>query len=324
MAPSGWVDVHGHFYLPVSDEERRHQIDGFRESKFMVPYGYKWDLNDTLAYMDKAGIQLQMLSYIPQDLSKLKQANDFAAEQVRKHPTRFGQLAALPTDDPDACLAEIERAVTELKADGFGVSGVYKGVYFSDPRLETVWQRLDDLHATVHVHPNAYAPPADDRPSPLIEVAFETARVGTDMIYRGLLKRYRNVKIILAHCGGALPVLSGRLALLGAEPWVPNPEGISKEDIQEQLGRLYVDTAATAETGLQPAVKMVGEGHVVYGADCGVPCSRMETMEENRRAVVEVAKALGVDAERIGRENAWALFPAAANRVERGGGHTVR
>jgi len=316
MAPKGWIDVHGHFYLPSTEEEWQGQIEKFQEAQFMVPHTYKWSLDNSLAYLDKAGIQMQMLSYIPLDLEKLKQANDFAAEQVRKHPTRFGQLAALPTNDPDACLAEIERARTELKADGFGVSGVYKGVYFSDPSLEKVWKRLDELGATVHMHPNAYAPPADGRPSPVIEVAFETARVGTDMVYRGLLKRYKNIKVILAHCGGALPVLSGRLELLGAEPWVPNPEGITKEDIKEQLSRLYVDTAATAETGLQPAVKMVGKSHVIYGADCGVPCSTPSTMENNRQSVMSVAKSLGFDGDEIGAANAWALFPSAAKRVE--------
>lgn len=318
MAPLGWLDIHGHFYLPKAEDEWQKQIETMQKAQFLVPDDWRWSLDDTLSYMDKAGIQLQMLSYIPQDLETLKKANDFAAEQVRKHPTRFGQLAALPTDDPDASLAEIDRAVDELKADGFGLTGCYKGVYISDPSLEPMWKRLNELKATVFVHPNAYAGPVDGRPSPVIEVAFETARVGTDMIYRGILKRYTDVKVVLAHCGGALPVLSGRLALLGAEPWVPNPEGITKEDIKMQLSRLYLDTAATAETGLQPALKMVGREHLVYGDDCGVPCSTPHTMEDNRESVKSVAKSLGLDGEEIGT-NAWKLFPSAAARVEHGG-----
>ena len=315
MAPTGWLDVHGHFYLPKSDDEWDKQIRTMREAQFLVPDDWRWSLDRTLAYMDQAGIQLQMLSYIPQDLETLKKANNFAAEQVRKHPTRFGQLAALPTDDPEACLAEIERAVSELKADGFGLTACYKGVYLSDPSLEPVWKKLDELNATVFVHPNAYAPAADGRPSPVIEVAFETTRVAVDMVYRGLLKRYRNVKVILAHSGGALPVLSGRLELLGTEPWVPNPEKLTKEDIKDQLSRFYVDTAATAETGLQPAVKMVGRDHVVYGDDCGVPCSTEHTMNANKASVSSVAGSLGFDGNDIG-SNAWKLFPSAAARVQ--------
>lgn len=311
----GWVDCHGHFYLPQSDEERKQQISGMRDANFMVPFEWKWSMRDTLAYMDKAGIQMQMLSYIPLDLDKLKKANDYAATLVSQHPTRFGQFAALPTNDADACLEEIERARAVLKADGFGVSAMYNGVSLSDERLEPVWEKLNQMKATVHVHPNAYAGPTDGRPAPLIEVAFETTRVAVDMLYKGVFRRYPDIKFILGHCGGALPALSGRLALLGTETWVPNPLGITKQEIREQLGRLYVDTAATAETGLQPALKMVGQDHVVYGADCGVPCSTSATMETNRESLLREAEAQGLDANKIGI-NAWKLFPAAAERVK--------
>lgn len=315
MAPTGWLDIHGHFYLPQTEDEHKQQIQTMRDGKFMVPFEWEWPMDKTLSYMDTAGVQMQMLSYLPPDLAKLKKANDYAAGIVRKHPTRFGQLAAIPTDNPEAALEEIDRARSELKADGFGVSGVYNDVYLGDERNEPVWKKLNELKATVFIHPNAYAGPKDDRPAPLIEVAFETARVVTDMLYRGLFRRYQDIKFVLGHCGGALPVLSGRLALLGTEPWVPNPEKLTKVEIKEQLSRLYVDTAATAETGLQPALKMVGKDHVVYGADCGVPCSTAETMEENRHAVISVSESQGMDGNQIGT-NAWKLFPSAAARVE--------
>ena len=80
------------------------------------------------------------------------------------------------------------------------------------------------------------------------------------------------------------------------------------------MSRLYVDTAATAETGLQPAAKMVGQDHIVYGADCGVPCSTPTTMDENKASVKNIAESLGFDGNKIG-SNAWALFPSAAARV---------
>ena len=313
MTHKGWLDVHGHFYLPQTDEERKQQIKTMRDAAFMVPYEWSWSMDDTLADMDRAGIQMQMLSYVPPDLEKLKRANNYALELVRKHPTRFGNLTALPTDDTDVALAEIERA----ESDGFAVSAMYNGVALSDARTEPVWKKLNDVKATVFVHPNAYAGPTDGRPAPLIEVAFETTRVIVDMLYKGLFRRFPDIKLIVAHSGGVLPMLSGRLLLLGTEPWVPNPEGISQAEMKEQLSRLYVDTAATAETGLQPALKMVGQDHVVYGDDCGVPCSTSSTMESNRQSVLSVAKSLGVDGEQIGA-NAWKLFPLAAARVEGG------
>ena len=116
---------------------------------------------------------------------------------------------------------------------------------------------------------HAYAPASTDGPSPLFEVAFETART---VLYAGNFRKFPHVQFILAHCGGALPVLSGRSKLLGTEPWVSNPDNVTQEKIQEQLAKLYRDTAATAPTGMAPALHMVSADHSLYGADCGVPC----------------------------------------------------
>lgn len=315
----GWLDVHGHFRPPFkNDEERKATVNAFHSACFLMPEDWTWSVEDSIAYMDKAGVQMQMLSYLPPSIQALKESNDFAAAQVRKHPTRLGLLCALPTEDSGACLEEIERGRNELRADGFAVSAIRKDVYLSDPSLEPVWAKLDSLGATVFSHPNAYAPAKDGRPAPLIEVAFETTRVLVDMLYRGIFKKYPNIKFIFSHCGGATPILAGRLELLGAEEWVPNPEGITKEEIKAQLASLYVDTAATAESGMQPAVKMVGKDHVLYGADCGVPCSTHDTMEENKVSVMRIEKELGMQKGSVG-ENGWKLFPAAAKRVRAGG-----
>ena len=81
----------------------------------------------------------------------------------------------------------------------------------SDASLEPIWEKLNAIGATVFSHPNAYAQPRDGRPSPLIEVAFETCRVIVDMVYRKIFARYPDIKFIFSHCGGALPILAGRL-----------------------------------------------------------------------------------------------------------------
>jgi 6-methylsalicylate decarboxylase len=100
-----------------------------------------------------------------------------------------------------------------LHADGFAVTRVYNNVSLGDSTLDTVRAKLNDLSATVFVHPNAYAPPSQGRPAPLIEVAFETARTVVDMLYAATFRRFPHSKWIISHCGGALPVLFGRLQL---------------------------------------------------------------------------------------------------------------
>lgn len=315
MSPTGWLDIHGHFNVPQTPEEAQNTMKGFRKLHFLIEKPWTWDAPTILEYLDRAGIQTQMLSYVPHDHNRLRAGNDYGISIVQKYPTRFGLLAALPTDDAQACLDEIVRTAEFVPAaDGFAVATVYRGIRLSDPLLDAVWQELNARGATVFVHPDATASSSLGRPSPLIEVAFDTTRTAVDMLYKGVFRRYPKIKFVFAHCGGALPTLSGRLALLGAESWVPNPDNITTEEIEEQLRRLYVDTAANARTGLPPAIKMVGKERCVYGADCGVPCSTEVTMEKNRLAVLEIEKELGVEGE-IG-VNGWALFPSAARRIE--------
>lgn len=287
-----------------------------REAKFLVPEPFEWTPESTLAYLDKAGIAMQMLSNLPKQLDALKESNNYAASLVTKYPTRLGLLAALPTDNPGTALAEIERATHDLHADGFAVTCNYNGVFLGDSSLDPVWAELNRRTAVVFVHPDAYAPASMGRPSPLIEVAFETARTVVDMLYAGTFRKFPSITFILAHSGGALPVLSGRLKLLGTEPWVPNPNRITQEEIKKQLAKLYLDTAATAPTGMAPALHMVSPNHLVYGADCGVPCSTEATMEANKRAVLEYEGLSRSQRDAIGR-NVLSLFPAAATRLEK-------
>ncbi len=99
-----------------------------REKQFLLSEPWTWDCSSTLAYLDRAGIGMQMLSHIPPNVPALRAANDYGISIVQQHPSRFGLLAALPTDNPEACLAEISRTKTEFcpTPDGFAVMTVYR------------------------------------------------------------------------------------------------------------------------------------------------------------------------------------------------------
>lgn len=94
---------------------------------------------------------------------------------------------------------------------------------------------------------------------------------------------------------------------------MPNPQKITKGEFKGKLGSLHVDTAATAETGLDPALKMVGKKGCIYSADCGVPCSSEATIEENRIAVLKFEEENGLQKNTI----VFELFIAAAKRAKR-------
>jgi len=319
LNPKGWLDIHGHFTLPFSSPAAAQaQVEAFHSINFLVSGPWTFSAKDTLPYLDEAQISMQMLSYISRDHATLQTANDFGANVVTQYPSRFGLLLALPTDNVSLALSEIKRGDSfAIPNDGYALPTIYNGVLLSDPSLDPVFEVLNARKAVCHVHPNAGANGTDGRPSPLIDVAFETARVAVDMMYRGVFRRYPDIIFVFAHCGGALPVLAGRLALLGAESWVPNPLNLTKAEIEKTLNSLYVDTAATAKTGMEVAVKVVGMSHVIYGDDCNVQCSTNATMLENQQDVINIENEL-VGETGVVASNGWALFPAAAKRAADG------
>ena len=63
---------------------------------------------------------IELFAQPAQGIELARIANDSMAELVRKHPDRFvGFAAALPMNDPDAALAETQRAVGQLGARAF-------------------------------------------------------------------------------------------------------------------------------------------------------------------------------------------------------------
>ncbi|KAK7229518.1 hypothetical protein V2G26_001688 [Clonostachys chloroleuca] len=295
MGVNGWVDNHGYFSPPMSEEARRSLFDLANKNCFLLSEPWKWTYQDTLSYMDKANIKFQFLSNIPGSYDALK-----GIQRLRSNPKN--------------ALSEIARAQGPLKADGYAVTCCYDGTYLSDPKLDPVWEKLNRLQAVVFVHPNAVAPPTLGRPQPLIEVAFETCRTLVSMLYSGHLAKYPDIKFIVAHCGGTLPVLASRLQLLGCASWVPNSQGLIPDDIKTQLSSLYLDTAASCPSGLGPALEMTSPSHIVYGADCGVACSTEETMEANKAALLSYERLSEAEIDAIGT-NVLSLFPRVAARL---------
>ncbi|MFI0481408.1 amidohydrolase family protein [Actinomadura sp. 9N215] len=307
------IDIHAHFTPPSTEEQRVRAWQAMLGQGVYFPEPYEWSLERTLAYMDASGTAMQMLSNIPGGLPALRASNDYGAFLVKSHPSRFGLLAALPTDDPEAAVTEAERAREALHADGFAVTTQYNGVYLGDESLTPLWARLDEWGAVVFVHPDARLPPTLDHPAPLYEVAFDTARTVFDMVFRKVFARYPNITFVIAHCGGAFPALTGRLRLLGNEPWVP--QGVTAQEIDEQTSSLYVDTAATAfPQSLLPAKATVGAGHILYGSDWGAPCTTESSAESNRSSLLRCGALSPAEARDVGGR-ALDLFPRAAQRI---------
>ena len=214
----------------------------------------------------------------------------------------FGLLAAFPTENPHAALAEDGRATHGLHADGFNVICKYNGVVLGYPSVDPAWEDFHRRHDVVFV-PDAYAPAPISRPSPLVKVPFENVRTVLAMLYSGTFGDLAGITCTLAHSGGALPMLFSRLKLLGTQPWVPNANNITQEEAHVQLAKYIV-------LRLRQLLRllMMPPDLPVYGMGCGVQCSTEPSLEANKEAVLEYETLLRSQRDAIG-QSVLSLLP---------------
>ncbi|MGR6974017.1 amidohydrolase family protein [Streptomyces cynarae] len=295
MHRTGWIDVHAHFALP----------GGLTA----------WDPLSALDHMVRLGIDMQLLSdFTVTAPADVRASNEYGASVVRRYPSRFGLLAALPLSDVDAALAEIDYAHEHLGADGFALCATYDGDFLGAERFRPVWRALDAIGAGVLIHPSPFGAAALDLPRPFFEVTFDTARTVVDMVWRGVPRSAPDVRVVLAHAGGALPALAGRIALLSDADWVPH-EGVTPETVREAFAGLYYDTAmAATPNALGPALAVTSPDHIVYGSDFGAPCASEPVLRQTMTSLLTGGVLAPDVAAGVGR-HAHAVFPRAAARL---------
>lgn len=266
------VDVHAHYGPPIPDHQRAAILAAHQEHNFVFPPAERWSPEQAVDFMDDYGIRAQLLSN-PNQMSgdSARRFNDFGAAVVADRPDRFGLLANLPLTEPEVALSEIARAVDDLNADGFVLVTNFDGRYLGDPLFDEVFAALNDRAATVFVHPvepAGFSHLSCGRPGPVIEFPMDTARTVVDAVYARVFLRYPNIRFIIAHAGGVLPVLATRISTTGMLPWVPNPHGVTAEEVRAQLAGLYYDTALSAHpNSLLPLLETTTAAHIVYGSD---------------------------------------------------------
>lgn len=240
------------------------------------------DLTDLrLAEMDAAGVDMQVLSLTSPGIQGMsdataavrvaQQANDLVARVVEEHPARFTALAALPTQDPAASVAELTRSITDLGLRGALINGHTDGVYLDDPRFERLWAHAEALQAPIYIHPaDPPKPFAVCAGYPLQEAAFGWAfETGTQVLrlaLAGVFDRFPGVTVIVGHMGEFLPYslarLDDRIDFYVADYSLPHPPS---HYIRRNV---MVTTSGVNDTApLRCAIDAMGADRVMFAVD---------------------------------------------------------
>ena len=144
-------------------------------------------------------------------------ANDFLADAIKRHPTRFAGMLAVAPQDPAAAAKEIERGVTMLGIHAVVINSHTNGEYLSDPKFWDIFAAAEAFDAPIYLHPNAL-PPAMLAPfqecgldGAIYGFGVETGLHAMRIITAGVFDRFPKLKMIIGHMGEALPFWAYRL-----------------------------------------------------------------------------------------------------------------
>jgi len=116
-----------------------------------------------LARMDAMGIDVQVLSitapgtqHLPADVAVTlaRDANDFLADAVRRHPARFAAFATLPTPDPEAAAVELRRCIEELGFVGAMLFPRTGPDFLDHSRYRPIFAAAASLDVPLYIHPS--------------------------------------------------------------------------------------------------------------------------------------------------------------------------
>jgi len=314
VAQLGRIDVHHHYVPPRYRDEAvacgHEQPDGIAQFP-------EWEPEAALALMDSAGIETALLSVSSPGVhfgddaraaDLARHVNEEGAQLASDHPGRFGLFASLPMPSVDRSLAEIGYAFDELDADGVVLLTHSGGVYLGDAALDPVFEELDRRCAAVFIHPTSPAchqETALGYPRPMIEFLFDTTRAVTNLILSATLKRFPNLRVIVPHCGGALPSVASRINVMSHV--IPQTAGQGIDPLAE-LAKLYYDLAGFVTEGtLGGLLDFVEPSQLLYGSDWPfTPTPAIGGLAER----LETLPQLDDDARNaMRRGNALRLFP---------------
>jgi aminocarboxymuconate-semialdehyde decarboxylase len=259
------------------------------------------NIDDILTTQDEAGVERVLLCpWVPllyydadpdEGLTRARIQNEALARLVREHPNRVSALGAVPLQDPALAAAELRALIEAGVLRGVEVAASVRGVFLGDDRFEPFWDAAAATGALVFVHPTTrgFDSPAfqDYYLWNTVANPLETATTAAHMVVAGVMERHPELRVLLAHGGGALLAVRGRMR--HAHGFQPQASARLRESPEDSIRRFYFDTLTHDDQLLRALIDYAGPDHVLLGSDYPFD------MGDARH--VDTVRALGLNAE---------------------------
>ncbi len=242
-----------------------------------------------LEYLDAAGIDMAVLStgaFTPNAMKFCRVCNDGYSRVVRQYPKRYvGMIHVYPYDDPAGNRDEIKRCVDELGLNGLALASSYGETRIDAPVMDHIYEAALAHDMPVFVHPALRTDLwGGERYDMFATVAreYDIVKSFVELFY-GVLPRFPGLKVVMAHYGGGLTALKGRLLAWHQPENIQIPEmsrhrGLAVQeaaelglyqDFEARLANCLFDSAGFG--GWLPVIKSgfeaLGADHVCFGTD---------------------------------------------------------
>ncbi|KAI6819980.1 uracil-5-carboxylate decarboxylase [Hortaea werneckii] len=248
-----------------------------------------FDVDEKLTFMRNHGMDVSVISLANPWLDWLpsseaaevaRTVNDDVELMCTEHEGKLYAFGTLPLSAPvEQVTAEIKRLASLKHHRGIvmGTSGLGSGL--DDPALDPIYAAIEENEQLIFLHPHyglptsVYGQRASDYGHVLplaLGFPLETTIAVTRMLLSGVWDRHPKLQVLLAHSGGTLPFLAGRIESCIAHDAHLKKEGKlqSRRDVWDVLkNNIYLDAVIYGDVGLKAAVDASGADRLMFGTD---------------------------------------------------------
>ncbi|RFU30414.1 hypothetical protein B7463_g5921, partial [Scytalidium lignicola] len=255
-----------------------------------ILHAHYYDVSEKIMFMDNHSIDISVLSlgnpwidFLGSDTAQeiAQETNDAMNDICKQHPDRLFFFGALPLGASESIiLSELSRLTTSSQVRGvvMGTGGLGDGL--DDPKLIPLFRALADASLPIFLHPN-YGLPASvwgSRGSDYGQVLplsmgfpMETTIALTRLYLSGAFTVVPELQIIVAHSGGCLPFLAGRVEACVEHDKKWECDGkltTDRQTLWDVLQKnIYLDSVIFDKVGLRAAIEASGIYRVMFGTD---------------------------------------------------------